>query len=1131
MAQHKVGATFTADASGYIRSMRDAERATQGLGRAADEAGQKAAQTTQSTGKAAGGFSRMSQAVRDNSADLQTAGATLVGVGAGLSAMTVGVGKAAMDWESAWAGVQKTNDGTSEQMQALEGDLRELATTLPATHGEIAAVAEAAGQLGVGVDDVSEFTETMINLGETTNLSAEEAATGLARFSNIMGTSFDDADKLGSTIVGLGNNFATTESEILNMSMRVAAIGDQMGMTEAEVMGLSTAMSSVGIRAEAGGTAISNTMKKIDGAVRGGGEALTGWAEAAGVSAEEFATAWQERPAEAMVMLTEGLGEADAAGKDVNGMLEDLGITGIRESDTLLRLAGASDLLADSFAMGSEEFDKNSALAEEAAIRYETTEAKISVAWNTIKDAAIDAGGAILPVIGGLAEGVADMAGWFSDLPDPVIGAITALSGVAGVASLAAGGLLLVAPRAVETVDAFRRLAPAGSKLNGVMGKVGKSAGVAAAAFVGFSILKEVANNAVPAAEGVESMANALSLLNDAGDMTAIDEIFNKGTQELTSFVDAIELMDPSTLNAHMESFGETVFGLRTETAQAREQLDVLDQTLSVMDSEQASDQLRTLKEELEAAGNFDLSTWTGLKEMFPELAAEIEGSANAMYGHVEDADLFQIAMGNVPGHLEATGDAADGSADGLGTAGDAMGEMGDSAEDAAEKLDEVLGALTDLGLITRDARSASREYQQALDDMTASIEENGETFDENTDKGRANAEALDNIAQKNLDNAAAAAESGATQQEVAGILKDGADAYYENALAIGHTEGEAERLTRAMYEIPPGVDIDTYMEDEAFTVAQATGQVIDEIPDGLSVIATMSTSAREEAWATADAIDLIPNHERVDVAVSENGTAGQVQASVNDITGKTEYVFVDDNGTSTSVQQQIVNIDGVDRTVWVDDAGTIYATKSEIQAMPDGDSTIWADAETGAAESALNRAARNRTSLITQNVTRTVSTFRGMDMPGREHGGVVPRLASGGRLPYTGLGTDQIMGIGRHGMPTAMVDDGEFVEPEPMTRKYLGVLEAIRVDHPSIQHLAGYANGGTVGRETSAAAMAPSGPGIDYERLASAMGVGGPAIGQLAVHGVIPAELERGIKRSVFRELKSQGVPVGEPA
>ena len=96
--------------------------------------------------------------------------------------------------------------------------LRGLARVLPATHGEIAAVAEAAGQLGIQRENVAAFTKTMIDLGASTTLSAEEAATGLAQMMNVMQTAPEDVGRLGAALVALGNAGASTESEILNMA-------------------------------------------------------------------------------------------------------------------------------------------------------------------------------------------------------------------------------------------------------------------------------------------------------------------------------------------------------------------------------------------------------------------------------------------------------------------------------------------------------------------------------------------------------------------------------------------------------------------------------------------------------------------------------------------------------------------------------------------------------------------------------------------------------------------------------------------------------------------------------------------------------------------------------------------------
>ena len=309
-------------------------------------------------------------------------------------------------------------------MAALETGLRGIARELPASHQEIAAVAEAAGQLGIATPNILGFTRTMIDMGEATNMSAEEAATSLARFMNVMGTSQTDVGRLGASVVGLGNNFATTESEIVQMSQRLAGAGAQAGLTEGDVMGMAAAMSSVGIEAEAGGSAMSQTMKRIGKAVDEGGERLDLFAQVSGMSAQEFSTAWKNDPAMAMDAFINGLSGVEAQGMTTNGVLSELGITGIRESDALLRLSAASDqgadgmsLLAEAVKMGNDEFDKGTALIEEAAQRYETAESKIAMAKNALVDMGISIGGVFLPVVADLADRVAELAGWFADLP------------------------------------------------------------------------------------------------------------------------------------------------------------------------------------------------------------------------------------------------------------------------------------------------------------------------------------------------------------------------------------------------------------------------------------------------------------------------------------------------------------------------------------------------------------------------------------------------------------------------------------------------------------------------------------------------------------------------------------------
>lgn len=307
--------------------------------------------------------------------------------------------KMASDFESAFAGVKKTVDMSEKGYKKLEIGIRDMAKELPVAATDIAAVAESAGQLGIENKSILKFTRTVIDLGEATNMTREQAATEFARFANIVNMSQKDFDRLGSSVVALGNNMATTESEIMSMAMRLAAQGAQVGMTEAQIMALSATMSSLGIEAEAGGTAMTTVLKKIDKAVGEGGGSLQGFAKAAGVSSSDFAKAWKKDPIVALDMFIKGLGKSSKEGKNLTTILSDLGIKGIREADTILRMAGASDLLSDAVDNSTTAWEENSALTKEAEQRYKTTESQLKILMNRIKDIGITLGAALIPAV------------------------------------------------------------------------------------------------------------------------------------------------------------------------------------------------------------------------------------------------------------------------------------------------------------------------------------------------------------------------------------------------------------------------------------------------------------------------------------------------------------------------------------------------------------------------------------------------------------------------------------------------------------------------------------------------------------------------------------------------------------
>ncbi|WP_153596886.1 phage tail tape measure protein [Streptococcus suis] len=305
--------------------------------------------------------------------------------------------KAAMDFESAFAGVKKTVDETQDwSYERLSNEIRKMSQELPASAVEISKVSEAAGQLGIKTEDIISFTRVMIDMGESTNMSAEEAAVALAKFKNITGMPTEDFKKLGNVIVQLGNNMATTEQDIVDMGLRLASSGKLAGLTEAQIMALAATLSSVGMEAEAGGSAMSRVMQKMNTAVAEGEEALDKFAAVAGMSAEEFAAKWKAEPQNAIVDFLNGLRRIKEEGGDVTQTLKNMKISNIRDIDSLQRLAGAGELLAKTLGMANKEWASGNALQTEAQKRYETTESKLKMARNKLNDIAITLGGPLL---------------------------------------------------------------------------------------------------------------------------------------------------------------------------------------------------------------------------------------------------------------------------------------------------------------------------------------------------------------------------------------------------------------------------------------------------------------------------------------------------------------------------------------------------------------------------------------------------------------------------------------------------------------------------------------------------------------------------------------------------------------
>ena len=416
--------------------------------------------------------------------------------------------KSAVDFESAFTGVKKTInfEGPPEKAKAffneLHDEILKMSSDMPVAAEEIAGVMEAAGQLGIQNENLIGFTKAMIGLGSATNMSANEAAVALAQFANVTQMAQTDFDKLGSSIVELGNNMATDERQITSFATELAVLATSAGFSEADILGLGAAMASMGLESAASGTAMQRLSQDMISAVSNMSDSyegfqytadmtfkefIIGWDDAgtsldmfayvSGMTAEEFAKAWKEDASSAFMEFIKGVGS-----KEVDEQLiifDRLDIKQLREIDMLQRLAGNTDLVRAALDMANDAWGTNKALTEEVNKRNEDTASQLQMLKNDVKELAIEAGEALLPTVRDLlkqAKPLIEKAiDWIKNNPEAVVQLAKTGAGL-----LAIGGTVSGIIKVVTTVSGFITTLKTLGTAIGVLTGGGAAAGAAA---------------------------------------------------------------------------------------------------------------------------------------------------------------------------------------------------------------------------------------------------------------------------------------------------------------------------------------------------------------------------------------------------------------------------------------------------------------------------------------------------------------------------------------------------------------------------------------------------------------------------------------------------------------------------
>lgn len=636
--------------------------------------------------------------------------------------------ESSIDFESAFTGVRRAVRGTPEELESIEASIKALAADTGVSAEEIASVVTSAGRLGVATDSVMEFSRVMIDLGEASSMSADEAATALARFTNILGTAPEDISRLGSTLLKLGNSFATNETEITEMATRLASAGKLAGFTETQILGLATAMSSVGINAEAGGTAMTQTITAITRAVGRGGDALDTFARVSGMSAEEFATAWRTDASGALQAFVQGLANVDANGGNVTATLDSLGLSGIRQSNMLRSLALAADMLNDTLDTANDAWAKNTELTETAGLVYNNTEHRIASARESLNNLSIAVGDAFGPQIRGAADMINGLAESLTQAAENAPELVSAMGTVtAGVtAATAAFVALKGATAALSAIGVgVAALAP-WAAVGAAVGLIASEATKGAAAWNEYvDSMTPAATSAEETAAEIERLEAEINTLQDEWNST--DWGFGDGDtnyyKEIAWREDAIEGLRQKLADYATQQTGTTVAVDENTVAVAlaaekeQEFQDVMSEVTELLQKQQERYEglresyaktfglFETAPEHVQKSVDDMLSAWGSQQTYWEELGANMQAAAK---------------MGLDDGLLQSLSDLGPEGASAVASILGEIDKLGAGTDEAKQRIDEI----NERYRAQQEAQEkAARETADAISEASGEIE------------------------------------------------------------------------------------------------------------------------------------------------------------------------------------------------------------------------------------------------------------------------------------------------------------------------------------------------------------------------------------------------------------------------
>lgn len=707
------------------------------------------------------------------------------------------------DFDKQMSAVQAATHETTQNMAALRDAALEAGADTVFSATEAASAIEELGKAGVSTaDTLSGGLTGSLDLAAAGGLdvgrAAEVAASALTQF----GLAGKDVPHVADVLAaGAGKAQGSVEdmSQALNQSGLVAS---QMGLSLEETVGSLSAFASAGLTGSDAGTSFRAALLRL------------------------------ANPTQESKQLMDELGIAayDAGGQFVGmeslaGQLHSklTGLTQAQRDQTLATLFGQDAIRAANvlFKEGAEGIAQWTAKVDDAGYAAETAEArmdnlagdveKLGGAFDT---ALIKAGSGANDALRAIVQTATAAVDAFAEAPDGVQQSALIVGGLTAAVSLAGGTFLLAVPKVAAFKAAVSTMGIAAQRTTATLSMMSKTVGVLVALEFA-NVLRNWASSMTGATQSASELQKQLEATKNSAETVkgALDsgEFRLDGMSAASNNLQALT-GDFSDFNNVLADFYNGIGGGAFEIAtfgtgdtslgRAKTNISELDTALANMVASGNADQAAAAWEQLVAMTDGSESSLQKLTDLFPQYEAAQDGAAVATETTTDEVDAFAAA-----------------------------------SDGAKQSLDEFVDSLRNLGSTQLSLEDAQERVASSLQAFQKSLEENGQTLDVNTEAGRANRDAVQEIARAYAEQAAAQVEATGNAEDAIPVIQAGRDAVVNARIALGESEEAANAYADSLGLIP--ADVATQIRenfDEAIRKAEIIAQKIRDIPNSKEV-------------------------------------------------------------------------------------------------------------------------------------------------------------------------------------------------------------------------------------------------------------------------------------------------------